>query len=317
MRLPEAAGLPATQVVPPAPARTRGAPVSHGCLNRRDSSPELACVPPGEKDEWVLVPERCYLVCTNARSGSTMLCQTLSDVGRAGHPQEYFLTWPQPLPHEDGFWEKGRLARQHGASSRDEFLSLVYRLGSTPNGVFGAKMLWRYMPLVLASFREMPRFAGMTDAEIFAAAFPGLKVIHLARRDRLRQAVSWHRAVEDGVWWLYDSTTARPSPQPQYQFEVIAEMVRLIAEGERSWREFYATLGVTPFEVVYEDLVTDEGYHAAVQGILGHLELDDRVVVPKPRTQRQADDISEAWVERFFADVAALAKQGGENGPRT
>ena len=82
----------------------------------------------------------------------------------------------------------------------------------------------------------------------------------------------------------------------------------MIAEGERSWRELYARLGVTPFEVVYEDLVTDEGYQAAVQGILGHLELDERVVIPRPRTQRQADDISEAWVERFFADVAALAK---------
>ncbi len=237
-----------------------------------------------------------------------MLCQTLSDVGTAGHPQEYFLTWPQSLPHEDGFWENGRLAHQHGVSSRDEFLSLVYRLGSTPNGVFGAKMLWRYVPLALARFREMPRFAGMTDAEIFSEAFPGLKVIHLTRRDRLRQAVSWHRAVEDGVWWLYDSAVARPSRQPHYEFDVIARMVDMIAEGERSWRELYATLGVTPLEVVYEDLVTDEGYHAAVQGILGHLELDDRVVIPEPRTQRQADDTSDEWVERFFADVAALAK---------
>ena len=263
---------------------------------------------PGEKDARVPVPERCYLVCSNAWSGSTMLCRTLSDVGTAGRPQEYFLTWPQPLPHEDGFWENGRLAREHGVSSRDEFLSLVYRLGSTPNSVFGAKLLWRYVPLALGSFREMPRFAGMTDAEIFWAAFPGLKVIHLTRRDRLRQAVSWHRAVEDGVWWQYNSTTAPPSAQPEYQFEVIAEMVRLIAEGERSWRALYATLGITPFEVAYEDLVTDEGYHAAVRGILGHLELDDRVVIPRPRTQRQADDISEAWVERFFADVAALAK---------
>jgi trehalose 2-sulfotransferase len=284
MRLPEAAGLPATQVL------------------------ALACVAPGEKDASVPEPQHCYLVCTNARSGSTMLCQTLADVGTAGHPQEYFLTWPHPLPHEDGYWENGRLARQHGVTSRDEFLSLVYRLGSTPNGVFGAKMLWRYVPLVLAGFREMPRFAGMTDPEIFSAAFPGLKVIHLTRRDRLRQAVSWHRAVEDGVWWQDDSTTAPPGPQPEYQFEVIAGMVRLIAEGERSWRALYSTLGVTPFEVVYEDLLTDEGYHAAVQGILAHLELDDRVVIPRPRTRRQADDISEGWIERFFADVAAMTK---------
>jgi LPS sulfotransferase NodH len=265
----------------------------------------------------VVVPERCYLVCTNARSGSTMLCRGLSAIGTAGRPQEYFLTWPEPLPHEDGYWENGRLARQHGVSSRDEFLSLVYRLGSTSNGLFGAKMLWRYVPLVLASLGEMPRFAGMTDAEIFSEAFPGLKVVHLTRRDRLRQAVSWLRATEDGVWWVSDSETARPRREPEYQFDVIATMMRLIAEGERSWRELYASLGVTPFEVVYEDLVTDEGYGAAVQGILRHLELDDHVSIPKPPTHRQADDLSEQWVGRYFADIAELAKHRGEVGPTT
>jgi LPS sulfotransferase NodH len=267
--------------------------------------------------EWVVVPERCYLVCTNARSGSTMLCRALSDIGTAGHPQEYFLTWPEPLPHEDGFWENGRLARQHGVSTRDEFLSLVYRLGSTSNGLFGAKLLWRYVPLVLAGLRQMPRFAGMTDAEVFFEAFPGLKMVHLTRRDRLRQAVSWLRASEDGVWWVFDSERARPNREPHYQFDVIVAMMSLIDEGERSWRALYATLGVTPFEVVYEDLVTDDGYRASVQGILRHLELDDHVVIPDPQTRRQADDLSEQWIDRFFADVAELAKHGGASGPKT
>ena len=110
-------------------------------------------------------PERCYLVCANARSGSTMLCRTLSDLGTAGRPEEYFLTWPEPLPGEDGYWEHGRLARKYGVTSREDFLALVYRRGTTPNGVFGAKLLWRYVPLVLANFQEMPHFSGMSDAE--------------------------------------------------------------------------------------------------------------------------------------------------------
>jgi LPS sulfotransferase NodH len=246
-----------------------------------------------------------------------MLCRTLSDIGTAGHPQEYFLTWPEPLPLEDGFWENGRLARQHGVSTREGFLSLVYRLGSTANGQFGAKLLWRYVPLVLAGLREMPRFTGMTDAEVLLEAFPGLKVIHLTRRDRLRQAVSWLRASEDGVWWVFGSETAPPNREPRYQFDVIATMMNLIAEGERSWRALYAALGVTPLEVVYEDLATDDGYRACVQGILRHLELDDRVVIPRPQTRRQADGLSEQWVDRFFADIAELGRNRGEGGPES
>jgi LPS sulfotransferase NodH len=161
----------------------------------------------------------------------------------------------------------------------------------------------------------MARFAGMTDAEIFSEAFPGLKVVHLTRRNRLRQAVSWHRAVEGDVWWLYDSATARPNRQPQYQFEVIAEMMSLLAEGERSWRELYARLAVTPLEVSYEDLMTVDGYRGCIRGVLRHLELDDQVVIPKPRTHRQTDDLNEEWVDRFLSDLSEVAKHRGEIGP--
>jgi hypothetical protein len=83
---------------------------------------------------------RCYLICANARCGSTLLSRALSDTGVAGHPDEYFVTGP-PEAFSPGstFWEDGALALQHGVNGREEFLRLVYRVGSTPNGVFGAK----------------------------------------------------------------------------------------------------------------------------------------------------------------------------------
>jgi hypothetical protein len=37
---------------------------------------------------------RCYLICANARCGSTLLSRALSDTGIAGHPDEYFVTGP-------------------------------------------------------------------------------------------------------------------------------------------------------------------------------------------------------------------------------
>lgn len=237
-----------------------------------------------------------------------MLCRTLSDLGTAGYPKEYYLTWPESLPGLDGYWERGRLARKHGVTTREDFLSLVHRVGTTPNGVFGAKLLWRYVPLILANFREMPQFAGMTNAQIFGEAFPGLKVVNLTRRDRLRQAISWLRASYDEVWWVLDSDSARPARRPEYSFESIAEGIGLIAEGEKAWRDLYAELGVRPFEVVYEDLLTTEGLGAAVRGVLRHLELDDDVDVPEVRTQRLADSLNDEWVERFFADLAEASK---------
>jgi trehalose 2-sulfotransferase len=100
---------------------------------------------------------RCYLICANARCGSTLLSRALSDTGIAGHPDEYFLTGPaEVFPPGTTFCEDGPLARLHGVIEREEFLRLVYRVGSTPNGLFGAKAMWNYIGWAMENFQELP-----------------------------------------------------------------------------------------------------------------------------------------------------------------
>ncbi len=243
---------------------------------------------------------RCYLICANARCGSTLLSRSLSDTGIAGHPDEYFVTGP-PEAFSPGstFWEDGPLARQHGVDEREEFLRLVYRVGSTPNGVFAAKFMWNYVGWATENFREMPRFSRARVEEIFAVMFPELRVVHVVRRDRLRQAISWLRAAEDGVWVVSEDEPARPVRKPVFQYDVIGGMMDLIAKGEKAWLELYEKLGIEPLEVVYEDFSTTDGYELTVRRVLRHLDLDDTIEIPGPRTDRQADGINDEWVEMY------------------
>ena len=251
-------------------------------------------------------PATSYLLCANQRSGSTLLCRALSDTGVAGHPMEYFLTGgPNDFPDGWTFWEEGPLAQEHGVRDREEFLQVVYDVGSTGNGVFGAKLMWNNVPWVLAKFHEMKTYSGMTRAEVLHAAFPDLHVVHLTRRDRVRQAISWARAAQDGVWVVSDEEPARPAGDPSYVAEFIAGLEGLIVDGEQGWRDLYGELGLVPYEVVYEDLLTDDGYENALRGILRHLGVDDADVrVPPRRTHRQTDTINEQWVERYLQDRA-------------
>jgi LPS sulfotransferase NodH len=264
------------------------------------------------------LPSRSYLICANQRSGSTLLCRALSDTGIAGHPDEYFLTGaPGDFPAGWKFWEDGPLAVRHGVTGREAFLRLVHEVGSTPNGVFGAKLMWNNVPWVLARFRELPRYADLDRAEIFRLAFPRLRAVRLTRRDRVRQAVSWLRAAQDGVWVVSDDEPARPAGQPAYDFTVIAAMEALIAEGEREWHGLLAELGIEPCEVVYEDLVSPDGYGPAVRGVLGYLGLDaSRAEVPRPRTTRQAGHLSDEWAERFRRERAGRAARPAVSPPR-
>jgi LPS sulfotransferase NodH len=121
--------------------------------------------------------------------------------GVAGCPQEYFLAEdPAKLPDYWRFWEEGPYAAGHDVSDRASYLSLVYRLGTTPNGVFGAKIHWNTLRWALAKFSEMPRFAGLDRGAMLRTAFPGLRVVDVTRRDQVRQAVSWARMAQDGMW---------------------------------------------------------------------------------------------------------------------
>jgi LPS sulfotransferase NodH len=150
----------------------------------------------------------------------------------------------------------------------------------------------------------MPPFSHLTSmAEVFAAAFPGVRVVHLVRRDRLRQAISWLRAAQDGVWLVSDGEPAQPTAQPKYDGEVIAGMMDLIATGEQAWSDLYVDLGLRPLEVVYEDMLQPGGYESAVRGILRHLDLPDDIDVPQPRGRKQADNLNEEWARRFLAEA--------------
>lgn len=251
------------------------------------------------------VPERSYVVCGTQRSGTTLLCWALEDTGRLGRPGEYFIDGdPSEFPPGWAFWEDGPLANEHGVTTRQDFLDLVYRLGATDNGVFGIKLMWNNLPWVTRRLQALPQFEGMSTAELLPAVFPALHMIHIIRRDRVGQAISWAKAAQDGVWVATDDAPAAPVAAPVYNFELIRGLAGLIEEGERGWRHLFREIGVEPYAVVYEELDTVDGYRAAVNGVAEHLGVElDEASLPRPRSRRQADDVNDDWRRQYLDDL--------------
>src|SRR3954452_14799076 len=98
------------------------------------------------------LPRLSYLVCATERSGSTLLCELLAGTGVAGRPEEVFETLEAT--------GRVRQAREYFDGTDPEVLRLLPPLqapvavrpwedrladalarGTTPNGVFGAKMM--------------------------------------------------------------------------------------------------------------------------------------------------------------------------------
>src|SRR4029078_11340194 len=64
-----------------------------------------------------------------------------------------------------------------------------------------------------------------------------------------------------------------PTGPPRYDYELIAALEALIAESEPGWRQLYNELGLTPYQVVYEELSSPDGYEQTIRGVLAHLGL--------------------------------------------
>ena len=246
-------------------------------------------------------PTTSYLMCANQRTGTHLLCFALTDLGIAGRPDEYLIDFDHPTWK---FWENGPVALANGAKTREEFLAVVKRVGTTDNGVFGVKLMFNYLDKIVSNFLEMPQYADLDRAAIFHAVFPNLHVIDVKRRDHLRQAISWARMGQTGVYVVTKDWQPEPAGEPVYDFEMIKAMIGLIEDGERGWAEFYNELSLRPYEIVYEDLLTTEGISSTLRGLVRHLGVEPNFATPPiPRSIVQADALTEEWVARYLSET--------------
>ena len=221
-----------------------------------------------------------------------MLCGLLSATGIAGKPESYFR-----LLDERSYAESWGVTTGPGGSlDYWEYSRAAVAAGSTPNGVFAARVMWGRMDEVVTGLRSVGPHRLGNDLEVLQWAFGRTRFVHLQRRDVLAQGVSWARAEQTGHWQDRDGTT--PCPGPQFDFDEVDRYVKAVNEHNAAWREWFASSTITPLVVFYEGLVADMPRTTAT--VLRFLGLEVPVgheVVPS--TRRQADAVNRQWVERY------------------
>jgi trehalose 2-sulfotransferase len=249
-----------------------------------------------------LAPARSYFVCATPRSGSTVLCRSLSATGVAGRPEEYFERLRhsglprEPREYFETIADPGVLdllpetrTGDPGATELDLVLPEYLARGTTPNGVFGAKLMWSYFDDLLARVGTTPEGPAV---EALEARFGPLAWIHVTRADKVAQAVSLWRAVQTRAWSAADP----PEAEPVYDARGIAHLRDRLIEEDAAWRDWFAAKGVRALVVEYERFAADHA--ATLRGVLAHLGLEVERI-PDPPMDRQGDARSDRWVARF------------------
>jgi LPS sulfotransferase NodH len=229
----------------------------------------------------------------------------------AGVPEEYF--WDDALPAWYQRW---------GVSSFAEFLDRMLLEGTTPNGVFGAKVFWGdYLEDFLKHVRDLPQYSDrrVSVPALMSSIFPNLRYVWLTRRDKVRQAVSWWVAFQTRVWAVHDQYEDRaalhilhstPKKEAEkilkqkltYSFEKIDSLVQEIVTREAAWQDYFTEGGIKPFTVVYEDFAeSDEASALQILQYLGIAAPQDL----RPRKgilHKQAGPFTEEFVRRYLKE---------------
>ena len=239
-------------------------------------------------------PKLSYTIWFSQRTGSTLLCRALQSTGVAGKPRET-ANWHTA----------SNLLKEYNLNSYAELQQKLWQLGTTPNGIFGVKTgaCEPYLSQIIDTFRQFPGCKpDYNRVEVWSNAFPNCKHkhIYMTRRNKVRLAVSWWKAIQSEEW--HREQGKLPSAvdiEDKYSYEAISHLFAECSLREAAIQEFFSEGSIVPLTIVYEDFIL--AYEKTIRNILNYLELPNvnNISIPSPPLQKLADRISEQWVQRF------------------
>ncbi len=281
-------------------------------------------------------PQRSYIVCATPRSGSTLVCHALEETGVAGRPEEYFEALRHSgrprRPEEYFVGAEDPTIRDHlgertvnselaprsplwSRAAYDRYLEWAFEAGTTPNGTFGAKLMWGYFGDFVSLLRNVPAYRDIPLAELLPTVFPDLTFVRVVRANKVRQAVSLWKAVQTATW-REDQASAKAAsleddgsppyrnfieehrPQLRFHYRAIEHLLEQILVEESRWDAFFEHAGIKPVLVLYENFAAE--YETSTLRLLERLGLsspDDFDF--EPRMKRQSDRVNDDWVRRY------------------
>jgi LPS sulfotransferase NodH len=231
------------------------------------------------------------ILCATQRSGSTLLSELVKATGMAGVPNEWFQHFKdtglvdQPRQYLAGLDNPivDALPPYDPGTPETAFdFDAVRRAGTTPNGVFAAKLMWSHTDDLWR------RLQGRRLEDVFGP----LRYVQVIRRDKVAQAVSLWIAIHTQSWRDGDPVER----EPVYSRPAIAHLIEWLTLGERAWTAWLADRA--PDVVVYEDFVRDPS--PVVEALTG-------VPAPPLPLRRQSGSVSSEWIERYAHEHAHAA----------
>lgn len=248
-----------------------------------------------------------YIICGTPRTGSTLLCDLLAATKIAGNPDSFFMRDVDPAwASAWGLPVRGNLSDAEYSAA---YLKAAVKAGRGETGVFGLRLMRESLEDLSALIDKVAPGLSSDKARL-EAAFGDILYIHLAREDKLAQAVSMVKAEQTGLWHVApdgrELERLAPPKEPEYDFERIAAKVAELQRYDAAWATWFEEQGITPLRIGYERLAANPAeVLAIVCDALG-------IPAPAPATVRPgvaklSDAVSMEWMRRYRLEFETVA----------
>ena len=233
-----------------------------------------------------MTPRKCYVICSNPRSGSNYLCREMERRGVFGQPGEYFNFFDTMFEYVHGL----------EARTMSSYVSGLFEHFSSPQGVWGWKSFWLDFKFVHDLSGEFHRFKPLTH-------------IYLDRDDHAEQAVSFAYAGASNAW----TSEHKQIADLPYDRAAIDRCVEHLDFNRQQWEEYFTANAIAPLRLEYRALT------ANVEPILQRLATMLNVTLPPVEARargaltRQTETAKTEWLSRYrqeLADAQAIAPAG-------
>lgn len=250
-------------------------------------------------------PSPAYVLCSNPRSGTTMLCNMLAQTGVAGRPDSFFRQ--QSIGDWCADWGITRPFDIRDAAFTQDYFHAMKREGQGATPVFGLRLMQSYLAFacnwLALRHPHKPSNIACFDAA-FGTAQAGVAYIHLSRQDKLAEAVSYLRAEQSGLWHAQPDGIALeqlpPTAPPGYDAAAITRHMADLTASDRRWDAWFAAQNITPLRLSYEGLAAHP--RQTLADVLTYLGQDPaHASTVTPGTRKLADAVSGAWIAHYRA----------------
>ncbi|MDE4912805.1 Stf0 family sulfotransferase [Methylobacterium sp. 092160098-2] len=226
------------------------------------------------------IPKISYVLSSSPRCGSTYLAALISQTKTLGAPHEYLA--------EDNF----RMMQVRFQTPDDHStMREIVRRRTSELGVFGVKLHANQ----LAQLRYM---------QSLGHNFEISKYVFIQRKDRIRQAISYAKAVLSQEWIAIENYSHPESGTINSNKIDVEGMLGNIDRENNDWLAFFSDKGIDPLIVFYEDVL--ENPQCEVDRIAQWLGVPSgQVDQSKVPLKRQSNEETEEIIRSFRAKVGS------------